>query len=280
MIGTPLADSQGYIARMSAGLHDKLRVGRYLPPNARDVLDVGCADGALTLALAARHPQARWLGIDLDDGFIGQAEHHRVAADVPNAAFRTVYLRSLLGEERRFDVVIFASVLHEFWTYGQGISSVLKALADAHELLRPGGVVVIRDMVLDAYAAHATWRVDAMRAAILGSPFAPILASFEDYWGTVRTLHDLNHFLLKYPYQTNWKRELVEHYVPVTAEQYMQMFALLGMTVQTHDLSLLPYLRAKWQQELGLVDDDLALLRSTALFVAQKHANPHAAAGE
>lgn len=174
MTGTPMVDSVGYVARMAAGLHDKLRVGRFVPPTARDVLDVGCADGVLTLALADMHRDTTWLGIDLDASFIAQAEGHRVAGAVGNAAFREVYLRSLLQEERRFDAVLFASVLHEFWTYGQGISSVLKALADAHELLRPGGVIVIRDMVLETYATHATWHVADMRASILRSPYAGV----------------------------------------------------------------------------------------------------------
>ena len=49
------------------------------------------------------------------------------------AALRSIGLAGL--------IVVFCSVLHEFYTYGEGISSVLKALADAHELLRPGGVI-------------------------------------------------------------------------------------------------------------------------------------------
>jgi hypothetical protein len=50
----------------------------------------------------------------------------------------------------------------------------------------------------------------------------------------------------------------------------MQIFALLGMQVQTHELYLLPFLRDRWRADFGLDADELAVLRSTALLVAQK----------
>lgn len=265
-----LNDREGYLQRLAAGLHDKLRVARYLPADASNVLDVGCADGALTIALAASHPTLHFLGIDLDEGFIAQAQEQARRAALPNVAFRRSYLRDLLAEPTRFDCVVFASVLHEFWTYGEGISSVLKALADAHELLNAGGTTIIRDMILEAYAGQATLHVASIRAKVQASAHAPVLAAFEIYWGAATNLATINHFLLKYRYQENWERELPEHYVPVTTEQYIQIFALLGMRVQLHALYLLPFLRDRWQADFDLNADELDLLRSTTLLVAQK----------
>lgn len=57
-----------------------------------------------------------------------------------NVRFEKVYLRELLARPEKVDAVIFCSVLHEFFTYGEGISSVLKTVADAHELLKKDGV--------------------------------------------------------------------------------------------------------------------------------------------
>lgn len=265
-----LSDRTGYLQRLAAGLNDKLRVARYLPDGASSVLDVGCADGALTVALAAYYPGVHFLGIDLDEGFIAQAQEHARCSALPNVEFRRVYLRELLVEPTRFDCAIFASVLHEFWTYGEGISSVLKALADAHELLHAGGTTIIRDMVLESYADRATLHVASIRAKVQASPHAAMLTAFETYWGEATNLATLNHFLLKYRYQENWERELPEHYVPVTNEQYMQTFALLGMRVQTHSLYLIPFLRERWQADFDLHEDELDLLHSTVLLVAQK----------
>jgi len=100
-----LQDPHGYLQRLAAGLHDKLRVERYLLPDATRVLDVGCADGALTLAMAARHPAVHFLGIDLDAAFVAQAQAHARQLAMPNVEFRCVYLRELLAEPARFDCV-------------------------------------------------------------------------------------------------------------------------------------------------------------------------------
>jgi 2-polyprenyl-3-methyl-5-hydroxy-6-metoxy-1,4-benzoquinol methylase len=261
---------------MARALHDKLRVERYIPSDARTVLDVGCADGALTMAMAALRPHTAFLGVDLNESFITQAGAHVRALGLPPARlrFEAVYLRDLLSREMRFDAVIFASVLHEFYSYGEGISSVIKALADAHELLRPGGVIVIRDMVLGHYATAATLRCPEIRAAIARSAHAATLEAFEAYWGRAATQHALTHFLLKYRWTENWQRELPETYLGVSVEQYDQMFALLGMTMQTQETYLLDYWRECWRGDFALTDDDLAVLRSTTMLVAQRASDP------
>lgn len=271
---TGMDDPAGYLQRMRDGLHDKLRVERYLPPEAHDVLDVGCADGTLTLAIAAQHPSSTFLGVDLDAGFISLAREQQQTTGLRNVRFQQLYLRELLARPQRFDAILFASVLHEFFTYGEGISSVVKALADAHELLRPGGMIVVRDMILGSYARSATLRVASMRARVEAGPYAATLADFEQQWGQITTLDQLNHFALKYRYQENWARELHENYIGVSAEQYLQTFALLGLQVETHDVYLLPYLREHWAAELGFDDDDLNLLRSTTVLVARKAGRP------
>jgi hypothetical protein len=129
-------------------------------------------------------------------------------------------------------------------------------------------------MILGSYARTATLRVAGMRARVQTGPYAGTLAEFEQQWGQISTLSRLNHFALKYRYQENWERELHENYIGVSAEQYLQTFALLGLQVETHDVYLLPYLREHWAAELGFDDDDLNLLRSTTLLVARKTGKP------
>lgn len=46
-----------------------------IPLNAKTILDVGCAQGALGAAYLRRNPNCRVLGIDLDDEAIDQARH-------------------------------------------------------------------------------------------------------------------------------------------------------------------------------------------------------------
>src|SRR5207253_9680635 len=136
-------------------------------------------------------PQANILGIDLNREFVALANDHRQRGS--NVHFQRKYLRGLLNRQQRYDVVLFCSVLHEFWTYGEGISSVLKALADAHELLHAGGTTIIRDMILNDYMWKATLNVASMRARVLASPHADTLREFEAYWGQVDHLASINH---------------------------------------------------------------------------------------
>jgi 2-polyprenyl-3-methyl-5-hydroxy-6-metoxy-1,4-benzoquinol methylase len=142
-------DKETYLRRLGGSIRDKLRVVEFIPKVERHVLDVGCADGMVTKAMALERPEMEFLGVDLSYSSI----HNALRSELPeNADFKRGYLRDLLMEPDRYDAVTFISVLHEFFSYGQGISSVVKALAEAHELLRPGGVVIIRDMIFHDYA--------------------------------------------------------------------------------------------------------------------------------
>ncbi|HVG98113.1 MAG TPA: class I SAM-dependent methyltransferase [Chloroflexota bacterium] len=275
---TAIADREGYLARMAQPLQAKLRIARFVPAGASDVLDVGCADGAVTCALAALFPETAFLGIDLDGGFVDRARERAAGKldtpAVPNARFERVYLRELLARPERFDATVFCSVLHEFFTYGEGTSSVLKALADAHELLRPGGAILIRDMILHDYARESTLGAAALRARLVARCPAHVVADFERHFGPLDTLERINHLLLKYWYADNWARECAEHYVPVSFEQYADIFRLLGMSRQVAESGTLPFLARKWQTDLGLTAEQLTPLRSTGILVAQKGRAP------
>lgn len=267
----PLANREIYLERMAKPLREKLRVARYIHPRAKIILDVGCADGAVTLALAELNPDKRFLGIDLDADFIALAEQQARQRGLGNVRFERVYLRQLLARAERFDSVLFISVLHEFFSYGEGISSVLKALADAEELLVPGGDVVIRDMILLEYSKHTGYLVESMLARIAAkSALAGRLRDFSQFFGPVESIYALNHFLLKYMYEENWEREGPEHYVPVTVEAYENIFSLLGMELVLRDSQLLPFLRQKWIDDFGFGEDELAPLISTGFLVARK----------
>ena len=255
---------------MAKPLQEKLRVARYLPPRGAAVLDVGCADGTVTCALAGLFPHNTFRGIDLDERFVGLARERAVREGLTNAQFERVYLRELLARPERYDAVVFCSVLHEFYTYGEGISSVLKALADAHELLKPGGVVVIRDMILRGYTRRSTLRCESIRAKLEAALPPAVVADFVRSFGPLETVYAINHLLLKYWYVENWAREGGEFYVPVTFEEYERIFDLLGMRLQISEELTLPFLREKWRADFDLGDEELDGLRSTGILVAEK----------
>lgn len=267
----PLKDTKIYLDRMSRPLQEKLRVAKYIPKNASSAVDVGCADGTVTVALAKLFPQTNFLGIDLREEFIDKAKEKAKKENVGNVAFEKVYLRDLLARSDRYDAITFISVLHEFYTYGEGISSVLKALADAHELLNIDGEVIIRDMILNEYTKNTTFQVDEILSKVRGvKDLSERVSDFEKCFGSMNSIYTLNHFLLKYFYIENWEYECAENYVPVTFEQYKDMFFLLGMDLQLQDSYLIEFLKNKWKDDFNLSDDEMAGLRSTGFLVARK----------
>ncbi len=257
-----------YLDRMSKPLQEKLKVAKYISKSTKSVLDVGCADGTVTLALADMFPNINFLGIDLDQDFIDIA--NQKVEERENVRFECVYLREKLADEERYDVVLFCSVLHEFFSYGEGISSVVKALSDARELLNTGGEIVIRDMLLYSYAEKSDLWLEEILKKVRKPELLPQIDDFEKYFGKLNSIKQVNHFLLKYMYTDNWQREVKENYTPVNFEKYDQIFEILGMTVGFQRSSTIPYLKSKWQTDFGFSDDELEGFRSTGIIVAKK----------
>lgn len=103
-----------------------------LPRSCRSVLDLGCAVGAVGLALKARQPGVRVVGIELDPAMAAVARE-RIDRVVVGDLGAPDALSSLADE--RFDGVVAGDILEHLtdpW-------SVLRALAP---LLRPGATIV------------------------------------------------------------------------------------------------------------------------------------------
>jgi len=100
------------------------------------VLELGCGLGGNTLHLAARHPGAFFVGIDL------MAEHvQRAGAKaraLPNASFHQASFENLSEALGRFDVIFAVETL----CYARNPGRVAASIA---RLLRPGGRLVIFD---------------------------------------------------------------------------------------------------------------------------------------
>jgi methionine biosynthesis protein MetW len=104
-----------------------------VPPGARQILDVGCSNGALGAALRSEVPGRTVWGIEADPIFCREAAariDRVVEADLNELAWAETFAT------HRFDALIFADVLEHLrdpWT----------VLRDAVQVLAPGGVAVI-----------------------------------------------------------------------------------------------------------------------------------------
>lgn len=100
------------------------------------VLDAGCGDGLLSLALAKRHPRWTMLGVDADDGLLAGARERAENRELGNVDFLQADLTQPLPESG-FDVALALECLSE-------IPEDRAALAVAAAALRPGGLLVLQ----------------------------------------------------------------------------------------------------------------------------------------
>lgn len=97
------------------------------------VLDVGCATGTYTLAIAGDVAQVT--GIDISSQMIDLARQKAAAQGASNVTFRQATLADDAYDEATFDVVLALNVLHL-------VPSAAEAVARAGALLKPGGRLI------------------------------------------------------------------------------------------------------------------------------------------
>ena len=115
------------------------------------IVDEGCADGALLERVARDFPDSDLIGVDLSSEMLARA-HEAQRAGAFGGAFVFFKQQNLMTpvsetQARSVDVVICNSTLHELWSYGNGDETVREYLRGKHKQLRPGGRLVIRDVV-------------------------------------------------------------------------------------------------------------------------------------
>lgn len=118
------------------------------------VLDAGCGDGLLTLAMAKRHPGWALLGVDLREDLLAGARARAAARGLSNASFEPTNLEEPLpGSD--YDAVLAVECLSE-------IPDDRRALRMMSSVLRPGGALIVqvpeRDWKPVLRGSSGTWR--------------------------------------------------------------------------------------------------------------------------
>jgi ubiquinone/menaquinone biosynthesis C-methylase UbiE len=133
---------------------DAANSAAYLLPHlspGMTLLDVGCGPGTITLDLAARLAPGAVTGIDASADVVAEAEARRqraLAKGAPGAAtttFTTGDVYALGHDDAGFDVVHAHQVL-------QHLTDPVAALGEMRRVLRPGGVLAVRDGDYGAFA--------------------------------------------------------------------------------------------------------------------------------
>lgn len=107
----------------------------HLRPDA-EVLDVGSGPGTITVGLARR--AARVVGLDMSAEMVAAARDHAAGEGIANTAFEVGSAYDLPFDDGSFDVVYTHQVL-------QHLADPVSALREFRRVLRPGGLVAVRD---------------------------------------------------------------------------------------------------------------------------------------
>ena len=128
------------------------------------VLDVGCGPGSITLGLAEVVAPAEVVGVDLQPAQVEQARALAAERGVTNARFEVASVYELPFPNGSFDAVLAHGVL-------MGLREPVRALQELRRVLRPGGVVGVRDA--DMGCRHLHPRDAALGAVVGASPPGP-----------------------------------------------------------------------------------------------------------
>jgi SAM-dependent methyltransferase len=139
--------------RLRLALADRT-VGEFAGSRPARVLDAGCGDGLLALALAARHPNWTLTGMDLREELLRGARERAANRGLANASFEPADLTRPLPDSG-FDVVMALECLSEIPDDRGALRSMAGALA-------PGGLFVVqapdRDWKPVLKGSAGTWR--------------------------------------------------------------------------------------------------------------------------
>lgn len=205
-----ITDMNRYLDCMSKGLSDKLY---FLNKVDLDVLiDFGSADGIMLNYISQVKPNWKLIGYDIDEKMINisrdKYNHIQFESD-------WCIIEDFIEENKHLKIgVLLSSVIHEVYSYSK--SKQIEYFWENQVFNSNIDYVIIRDMMpLDKYNKMTFSEIDKVREKSDKNK----LKDFEEKWGSInKNYKTLLHWLLKYKYVINWRREVYENYLPITLE--------------------------------------------------------------
>lgn len=146
---------ESVLGRVTDRLEQHLILERIKSPAGLRILDVGCGDGILTLALARQGAQAT--GVDASETMVAAALD-RVEGHGVDASFKVAQTEALPFGPGTFDVVIAATVLCF-------IENATEPLREMSRVLKPGGRLIVGEL-----GKWNSWAAVGRIKGWLGSP--------------------------------------------------------------------------------------------------------------
>jgi len=264
-----------YLQRMTQSIFQSSKgLIPFFAAQCKKILDVGCGSGILMQAIKAVNPDAKIVGIDINQSAVDTCVEQGL--DVRNAT-----LSDLVKSGETFDCVIFSSVLHEFSSYDEKAPFTEKpiedAIADASKITDKGGFIIIRDGIRVA----ENGRVELVKINFKNPEDAIWIERFKkdfpDYHETVQlepgvlSKENAKEFLYTFTWgDKSWPREVQERFGIMTIENWEAMARRNGFDVKNLMISAEEY--KKYLKDKIEIDDVVSRLleETTMLLVAEK----------
>ena len=128
----------------------------FLLPHLRpgmSLLDCGCGSGSITVGLARAVAPGQTVGVDISPMEIERAQAKAASLGITDVHFLVGSIYALDFASSSLDVVFSHNVLEH-------LADPSRALAEMRRLLKPGGIIAIRDYDIGGVLAHIPERAD------------------------------------------------------------------------------------------------------------------------
>ncbi len=152
------------------------------PPEDAEVLELGCGSGSEAVALLERFPRWHLTATDYDPEMVALATD-RLAPCGSSVRVQAADATALPFGDSSFDLVVAVLVWHH-------VGDWRRATAEAHRVLRPGGWLILADLLAPFFAGVTrrlfaparTYTFDELRAAVATVGFRLWRTSVTPFW--------------------------------------------------------------------------------------------------
>lgn len=209
------------------------------------ILDYGCGSGDLLRKLAATLPKMQGLGIDISDTAIDYATEQSMSK-APCLEFRVGDISALHNLVGEFDIIVCRDMYYTLDIEEQGI-----LLRKCAELLRPGGILYVADLAIEAES------VSTVRGPLLDRQFAgePITWSPDSsntrQWSIVEQAKQAGFVLFKQEIEDNAVADSYKAACDLADPATKSAFEALSDLArrQVHSHTCVPYVRLFFSRE-------------------------------
>ena len=243
--GKEISSIDNYISGLSKSKNDKLF---FLDKVKTDlIVDFGCADGSIISEIKQKNPEIKVIGYDIDETmlFLARSKNKKILF--------TDSWELVMSEVRKSKspCLNLSSVIHEVYSYST--SKIIKEFWEDKVFGSGFKWITIRDMIPStkmSYKNIEEFEEDIKKVKEKSS--SKYLKSFEDKWGIIDdNYRTFVHFLLKYKYEDNWGREVLENYLPLGLETLKKKIPP-NYKIFYENSFILPYLSKSVKADFGI----------------------------